>query len=68
MNIKLSLVVGTIISLLAMLVSLKVFMGSLSSEHTLRIFLASVGLAIFSSMFLCSAVFLFKELFISKKR
>ena len=67
MNVKLPLTISTIISFCAMLVSLKVFVGSLPSEHALRTLLASVGLAIFSLMFLCCAVFLFKELFLSKK-
>lgn len=68
MNLKISLAISTVITLCAMLVSLKVFMGVLPSEHAMRIFLASVGLAIFSFMFICCTAFLVKELCLSKKR
>ncbi len=67
MNLKIPLTIGTVIALCAMLVSLKVFMGVLPSEHTMRIFLASVGLTIFSFMFICCFAFLVKEFFSSKK-
>lgn len=68
MNIKISLVVSTVINFIAMLISFNVFMDSLSSEESLRIFLASVGLAIFTLIFLTSIIFYLKELFFSNKR
>ena len=68
MNLKLPLTIGTIISFIAMLISFKVFMNSLSSEESLRIFLASIGLTIFSLMFLTGTIFYLKELFFQKKR
>jgi len=68
MNLKLSLTISAIISLVAMLISFNVFINALSSGESLRILLASVGLTIFTLMFLgCSIVFI-KELFFPKKR
>ena len=67
MNVQFPLTISTTISFFTMLVSFKVFMGSLNSEHSLRIFLASLGLAIFLLLFLCCVTFLFKEFF-SRKR
>jgi len=68
MNLKLSLTISTILSFIAMLIAFNVFTNSLSSEGSLRIFLASVGLTIFSLMFISCTIFYLKELFFSKKR
>lgn len=68
MNLKLSLTISIIISFIAMLISFNVFMSALSGGESLRIFLASVGLTIFSSMFLCSTLFSLKTVLFSKKR
>ena len=67
MKVKIPLTIGTIISFFAMVDSFKVFMGSLNSEHSLRILMASLGLAIFLLFFLCCVTFLFKEFFSIKR-
>ena len=61
MKVKFPLIIGTAISFFAILISFKVFMGSLNSEHSLRIFLASLGLAIFYYFFFVASHFCLKS-------